>query len=132
MRVKDLMARDVETCGPWDDLAAAAQSMETNGYGCLPVVDQAGRAVGMLTDRDISIAAAAQHAPLTALRVAGAMRKGVYSCNPEDPPAAAEEIMRARQIRRAPVVAADGRLVGLISMVSLHGRACTGVKRRRK
>jgi CBS domain-containing protein len=128
MKVKDLMVRDVKTCGPWDDLAVATQSMEMQGYGCLPVVDGAGHAVGMLTDSDVCVAAAAQRAPLAALRVAGVMRKGVCSCDPKDTLATAREIMRARQIRRVPVVAADGRLAGLVSIGNLARKA----GRRRK
>jgi len=118
MKIRDLMSRDVKTCSLWDDLAVAAQAMETHGHSCLPVVDGAGRAVGMLTDHDISIAAA-RRVPLSALRVAGAMRKGAFSCEPEDVPAAAEEIRRTRQTRRVPVVASDGRLVGLVSISDL-------------
>ena len=126
MKIRDLMSRDVKTCSLWDDLAVAAQSMERHGHDCLPVVDGAGRAVGMITDHDISIAA--KRAPLSVLRVAGAMRKGASSCDPEDMPAVAEEIMRARQIRGVPVVASDGRLVGLISMSDLARK----VMRQRK
>jgi CBS domain-containing protein len=130
MKIRDLMTRDVKTCGPWDDLAVAAQAMETHGHGCLPVVDGAGRAVGMLTDHDISVAA--QRAPLSALRVAGAMRTGASSCDPDDLPLAAEESMRARRIRRLPVVAADGRLVGLISASDLARKAVHQCKVRRE
>ena len=46
------MTRDVETVEPEDDLAAAAQVMLDNKYGCVPVVVEGGRVEGILTESD--------------------------------------------------------------------------------
>jgi CBS domain-containing protein len=84
--------------------------------GCVPVVDQDGRVVGMLTDRDVCMAAYTQGKPLTDVRVESAMAKQVHSCRPDDAVATAERTMRERQVRRLPVIDAKGRLVGLLSL----------------
>jgi CBS domain-containing protein len=90
--------------------------MWDNDCGCVPVVDQKRRVVGIITDRDVCMAAYTQGGPLRALRVSSAMSKQVYSCKPEDTLTAAEESMRAKQIRRLPVTDADGLLVGIVSL----------------
>ncbi len=51
VKVSAIMTRDVETVEPDDDLAAAAQVMLDNKYGCLPVVE-GGRVEGILTESD--------------------------------------------------------------------------------
>ena len=108
MTVGDLMTRDVKTCGCQDGLDVAARLMWANDCGSVPVVDENGRIVGMLTDRDICMAALTQGGPLTHLCVANAMANVVYSCLPEDSLATAEDLMRDHQIRRLPVMTADG------------------------
>ena len=59
MKVEDLMTRSVGTCRPTDTLSSAAQLMWERDCGCVPVVsdDGSNRVVGMLTDRDICMAA---------------------------------------------------------------------------
>ncbi len=51
IKVSEIMTKDVETVEPDDDLAAAAQVMLDNKYGCVPVVE-AGRVEGILTESD--------------------------------------------------------------------------------
>jgi CBS domain-containing protein len=123
MDVSDVMTREVRTCTAEDGLQIAAQLMWALGCGCVPVVDEEDRVVGMLTDRDVCIAALAQHRPLDALRAASAMTTEVYWCKPDDTLAAAAELMRAHRVRRLPVVASNGRLVGILSLSDLAREA---------
>ena len=58
MRVKELMTSDVKTCSLDTNLAAAAKIMWDSDCGAVPVTDERGRVVGVITDRDICIAAA--------------------------------------------------------------------------
>ncbi len=116
MNVGQLMTQNVRACHAEDTLNIAAQIMWENDCGCVPVVDAERRVVGMLTDRDICMAAYTQGGALRALRVSSAMAKKVHACKTEDALSAAEELMQARQIRRLPVVDADGHLVGIISL----------------
>jgi CBS domain-containing membrane protein len=52
LRVKDVMTADVETARPDDPAAEAAQRMLEHKIGCLPVVDERSRLVGILTEAD--------------------------------------------------------------------------------
>lgn len=52
VKVEEVMTRDVKSCAPDTDLAAAVKMMWDNDCGALPVVDERDRAVGMITDRD--------------------------------------------------------------------------------
>jgi CBS domain-containing membrane protein len=51
LKVRDVMTADVQTIDVDDDLAAAAQLMLENKYGCLPVLEE-GLLAGILTEAD--------------------------------------------------------------------------------
>ena len=120
MQVKELMTSDVRTCRPEEPLQRAAQLMWEGDVGCIPVVDNHQQVVGVITDRDICMAAYTQGSDLASRSVACGMSKQVHACGPDDSIAVAEERMRVQQIRRMPVVN-GGRLVG---MLSLNDLAC--------
>ena len=119
MKIAEIMRADVEVCAVGDNLAAAATRMWDADIGCLPVVDDAGHAIGMVTDRDVCMAALTRGEPLHNIPVAIAMSKEVRACPPDATLAQAEQIMRAGQIRRLPVVDAEGALVGIVSLADL-------------
>lgn len=119
MKVEQLMQRTVQTCRPDDTINRAVQLMWEHDCGCIPVVDDAARPVGMITDRDACMAAYTQGRPLAALPVHLAMAKQVRSCRPGDTLVEAESVMKAAQVRRLPVVDADGVLVGILSLNDL-------------
>jgi CBS domain-containing protein len=121
--VQDLMTRDVMTCRPDDMLDVPARIMWDHDCGCIPVVDESERVVGMITDRDICMATYTQGIALGALRVSNAMSGQVHACRPEDTIAVAERTMREHRVRRLPVVASDGRLVGILSINDLAREA---------
>jgi predicted transcriptional regulator len=87
--------------------------------GWLPVVDDAQRVVGVITDRDVCMAALMSGAPLWALAVGATMSKVVFSAKPGDKLRAAVRTMTENQVRRLPVVDGDGLLVGLVTLGSL-------------
>ena len=119
MGVSQIMRRDVEICEPDDNLASAASRMWDGDFGCLPVVDRAGQVVGMVTDRDICMAALSRGQTLRDIPVSVAMAKKVLSCSPEATLIEAEELMRSGQVRRLPVIDSDAFLVGIISLNDL-------------
>jgi len=116
VKVRDLMATDVKCCAAYNTLNTAAQLMWDNDIGCVPVVDQDGHVIGMLTDRDVCMAAFIQGVPLTGSLVTSAMSKEVFSCTPDKDIAEAEKLMREKQIRRLPVIDAQRRVIGIISL----------------
>ena len=99
--------------------------MWDNDCGCLPVTadDGSGRVVGMITDRDICMAARFQERTLQELRVEDAMAETVRACNPEDSLGHAETIMAGARVRRLPVVDDSGQLIGLVSLADLAREA---------
>jgi CBS domain-containing protein len=119
MKVEDLMTTDVGACRPFDSVDRSAKIMWERDCGVVPVVDQEGRVIAMLTDRDICIAALTQGRALGEIHVSSAMSRRLWSCRPKDDLKEAEKVMRVHQVRRLPVVDAEGRLVGLLSISDL-------------
>ncbi len=116
MKVKTLMTTRVVTCAEYNTLNTAAQLMWENDCGCLPVVDREGRLIGIVTDRDVCMAAYIQGAQLNGVPVVSAMSRKVISCKPDDDVLAAELMMRQNKVRRLPVMRPDRRLAGIISL----------------
>jgi CBS-domain-containing membrane protein len=116
MLLKNVMIKDVKTCRVWDTLNTPAQLMWDHACGCIPVLDENSRVVGIITDRDICMAAYTQGRTLRDMQVRSAMSKQVESCRPLDTLAMAEEVMKSNKIRRLPVVDVEGRLVGIVSL----------------
>ncbi len=116
MKVSDLMTKEVKACSQHDSLNRAAQLMWENDCGAVPIVDPDSKVIGMLTDRDICMAAYTKGIALKDASVASVMSRNVSVCNPSDNISAAAERMRERQIRRLPVVDKSQRLVGILSV----------------
>jgi len=117
MKVQDVMTLEVRTCRPDTNLSAAAMQMWNGDCGALPVLADGGEVVGMITDRDICIAAATKHREPAKIRVDEVISGKAYSCSPETEIHDALETMREKRVRRLPVVNShDGKLAGILSM----------------
>src|ERR1039458_2724761 len=79
MKVQDVMTRDVHTCRPDTNLSMAAMQMWDGDFGVLPV-ENGGRIVGMITDRDICMAAATKHLDPASIQVEEVITGQVHSC----------------------------------------------------
>jgi CBS domain-containing protein len=119
MRAKDVMTHDPKTCSPGQSLAAAAKTMWDHDCGCVPVVDDTGRVVGMLTDRDICMAAYTSGQPLHDLVASQAMSRNVVRCGPDDPIDALLAAMTRARVRRMPVIGRLGALIGVVSLTDV-------------
>ena len=128
MKIQDMMTRNVESCGPGADLAAAAMIMWRQDCGVVPVVDAQKRVIGVLTDRDICMAVATRHRRPEELRVSDLIGRRLFTARPEDDVHVALETMRNERVRRLPVVDAEQRLVGMASIndVVLCAERATG------
>lgn len=129
MRVSDWMTKDVKAVRETESLQDAAMSMWSNDLGTLPVLAEDGRVLGMITDRDIAMAAALRRRPLDVVDVRATMSKQLWTCGPDDTLAEAEAAMREHQVRRLPVVDAAGHLVGMLSLNDIAHAALTGPKK---
>ena len=119
MRVQDLMSQPAVTCHVNDSLATAAKLMWDRDCGAIAVVRDDGKLTGVITDRDICMAAYTQGKPLEEMLVHSAMAIHVATVSPTQRLGEAEELMAERQVRRLPVVDQDGKPVGMISMNDL-------------
>jgi CBS domain-containing protein len=121
--VETIMTKDVWTCAPDDMIEHAAHIMWERDCGVIPVVDQNRHVVGMITDRDVCMAAYTQGKLLGRMRVVDVMSQCVHAVRPTDTVRHVEYVMSDHQVRRLPIVDARGCLVGLVSLVDLARRA---------
>jgi CBS domain-containing protein len=115
MKVRELMTSDVRTCRPDTNLGEVVQAMWERDCGAMPVVNDEGRVVGMITDRDICIALATRGRSAERIAVREVAQGHAYTCLPEDDVAAALKTMKAQRVRRLPVVTPDGHVRGILS-----------------
>jgi CBS domain-containing protein len=125
MKVEQLMTKGAACCTPDDTLNAAAHVLWERDCGVVPIVDPDGsqHVIGMLTDRDICMAAYTQGQPLSQIRVRDAMSRGVQSCRPGQDVAEAERTMRDAQLHRLPVVDEADQLLGVLSLADIAREA---------
>jgi len=120
MFVADLMTKNPISVRTDQTLADAAQLMWDCDCGALPVVEgQAGKTVGMITDRDICMATWSRGSTPSQVRVMDAMSQDVVCCSEGDSLGRAESLMQSNQVRRLPVVDAEKRLVGILSLADI-------------
>ncbi|MCU0675866.1 MAG: CBS domain-containing protein [Myxococcota bacterium] len=113
------MTAPVATCHPNDSLDHAAHLMWEHDCGAIPVVGADGALVGIVTDRDIAMAAYTRGQPLGSISVTTAMAEVVFSVDAEASLEEVEELMRAKQVRRVPVIEDGGKPIGMISVNDL-------------
>jgi CBS-domain-containing membrane protein len=94
--------------------------------GIVPVLDAEGKLVGVVTDRDICMAAFFHGARLSELPVREVMARDLHTLRPEASLHDALALMRRMQVRRVPVVDDAGALVGIFSLADLANPAATG------
>ena len=116
MRVLEIMMGTPYHCSPETNLGSATELMWVGNCGFLPVVTNDNKVMGVITDRDICIALGTRNRMAGDVTVAEVMSGKLYSCAPEDAVQTALETMRAGHVRRLPVIARNGELVGVISI----------------
>jgi CBS domain-containing protein len=119
MRVDELMIKDVSFCHPAMNAAAAAELMWSRDCGVLPVLEDSGQIVGVVTDRDLFIALGTQNRTASQLPVGEVMHRNPFVCAPEDDVRHALKTMAKQRIRRLPVVDEAGSLKGILSLNDL-------------
>ena len=125
MKIKLVMTKDPTCCVPSDTAQRAASLMRDEQAGVIPVIEneQSQKIVGVVTDRDLCMNVVAEGRDPGSTRVEECMTPTVVTCSAQDSVEKATELMRANQIRRIPVVDEQRRLVGIVSMADIVGRA---------
>lgn len=119
MRAENLMSQPIVTCHVNDSLNIAAQLMWDHDCGVVAIVNDDGKLVGMVTDRDVCMAAYTQGRSLDAIIANSAMSTRVVSARPDQSLEDVEQMMASHKIRRIPVIDSDGRPIGIVSLNDL-------------
>jgi CBS domain-containing protein len=115
MLVRAWMTPDPTTIRPQDSLAAAQEKMDKGAFRRLPVVNDRGSLVGIVTDRDMR----RHHGYYSSTLVDAAMTEKVLTVRAEDPLGTAANLMLQHKIDGLPVVGDGGALVGIITATDL-------------
>jgi CBS domain-containing protein len=140
-RVGDVMTTDVVVAGPDQSLEEIARLMHDHRVSGLPVVDQDGRLVGIVSEADLlrSEATGPEAAPRSmflewllhpgrleewenrarGLRAGDVMVTDVATVRPHTTIAEATKILLRRRVKRLPVVDDENRVVGIVSRQDL-------------
>lgn len=97
----------------------AAELMRQLHVGSVVVVDEGGRPLGMLTDRDIVLRVVAEHRDPAATPVASVMSSEVACVQIDDLIDEAAFKMRQKGVRRLPIVDAVGKVCGIVALDDL-------------
>jgi CBS domain-containing protein len=115
MKVEQVMTPLVVSVNADADVAAAAQLMRTNNVGFLPV-RRDRRLVGIITDRDIAVRAAAHRFDVGRTEVAEVMTPNVVTVKEACGTDEALRIMEGQGVSRLVVVDDQDKLVGVVSL----------------
>lgn len=117
--VGEIMTRNPRSCRPEDTLAAAAMAMCEADCRFLPVVDEAGHPIAVVTDGDICLLGSTSHRRLSDMFVRDAMSGPPATCRSTDDVLDAVRVMRDRRIRHLPVVGSGEILEGVLSLTDI-------------
>ena len=115
MIVKEAMHEGATWCTPDTPITEVAQLLRDEDIGCVPIGEN-DRLIGMVTDRDITTRGVAEGQELSSLTARDVMTGGIEYVREDDDLDDAIQLLENRQIRRAPVINAQKRLVGFLSL----------------
>ncbi|TMD83694.1 MAG: CBS domain-containing protein [Chloroflexi bacterium] len=125
MKVRDAMAKTVSSARKSDNVIDVAKKMKQEDAGFIPVLENGGTLIGVITDRDIVIRCIAEGHDPRSETAEHLMSRQVTIISPDDDIEQAAKIMEREEIRRLPV-AENGRLVGVLS----HGNLVQATKNK--
>jgi CBS domain-containing protein len=119
MKVRDIMTTEVRQCGPETNLAEAVATMWAGDCGVLPVVDSDQKVVGVITDRDISVALGTRNRLAFEVTVGEVISGNIFATRPDDDIHDALKVIRTQKVRRLPVIDRKGTLQGIVCLDDL-------------
>ena len=121
MTVQRICIREIDLADTDESVKTAARRMNDRNVGTLLVQDSESRPIGILTDRDLAVRVVGEGLDPTQTSVAEVMTKVPESVGEDTSIEVALTRMRAGPYRRLPVVDAEGKLVGLVSLDDILG-----------
>lgn len=117
MHVEHFMTKEVVSVGMDASCQEAASLMKERNVGCVVVLDNAERVVGIATDRDLAIKVCAQGTPASDVPITDVMTQGPATVTLDDNIFSVVDTMRsAHMARRIPVVDNEKHLLGIVSI----------------
>ena len=118
MKAQDVMTSNPACCNPSSTVQEAALLMVDNDCGQIPVVDDSGALVGVVTDRDIACRCVAKgyssdqsvEEVMTSSPVTVSVNASVDECCAK---------MEDNQVRRLPVVDDEGKCCGIVAQADI-------------
>ncbi|MBX7501674.1 CBS domain-containing protein [Qipengyuania sp. YG27] len=117
MKVEDIMTKDPACCAPSDSVKTASQLMIDNDCGEIPVIDESGVLVGVVTDRDIACRCVAERKS-SDTAVEAVMSQQLVT-KPQESVEDCCAKMEDGQLRRLPVVDEQGKCCGIVSQADI-------------
>ena len=117
-KVHEVMSDSPRCVTPDTTISEAAELMEEEDVGSLPVLD-GEQLAGMVTDRDIVIRAIAKGKDPRGMPVREVASRELFTIQANDDLSDALKLMAARQVRRLPVVDEENRLVGVLAQADV-------------
>ena len=117
MNIRDLMTSDIQSVSKDDTAQQAASFMLSADTGSIPVCD-GDKVIGMITDRDIAVRGVGKGLGPDC-SVGELMSGDVICARDTDDVFAIAQQMSDKQVRRMPVIDADDKLVGMVSLGDL-------------
>ena len=117
--VTSVMTANPACCTAETPLREVARMMIDNDCGEIPVVDDKGIPVGVVTDRDITVRIVAEGRDTMGATAAEAMSSPVKTIREDSSLKDATDVMEKAKIRRVPVVDAGGKLSGIVSLADV-------------
>jgi len=118
MKVEDVMIEGVITIDSDASVMKAVKIMNENEIGCL-IVTRRGKAVGIVTERDLLARVIAKSKNPKKTKVREIMTKPLISGQPEMDLEEATKLMFKMKIKKLPVVESEGKLAGLITLTDV-------------
>lgn len=116
MTIADFCQKNPSRVRPDETLREAARRMADDGVGCLVVVDEGERPVGIVTDRDIVTRGLRRQRNLDATPVSEVMSTELATVHEFSERDVAIRRLRAEGVRRIPVIDERRRLLGIFSV----------------
>ncbi|MFK8104516.1 MAG: HPP family protein [Saprospiraceae bacterium] len=138
VEVQTLMTSPVKTVSPLNVMTVVSDIFETHNFHHLPVVEEDGTLVGMLTKHDYNIilssltifktewAALDNERFKKSIQVKDVMTKSVVKLHPEDSISKAAAIFKENLFHALPIVDDQNRVVGILSTFDLMNWAFPG------
>ena len=121
MKIRDLLKikdRPLITIGPNGTVSAAIQKLVEHDRGSIPVCNEKGELIGIITERDIVRKSFMRNDALANIKVEEVMTKEVAVGTSEDDLDYAVSVMKQKRIRHLPIVDSQ-KVVGVVSMRDL-------------